>query len=97
MEFFLAAVEIGRNGYNGFDDLIASAKPAQMGNSFSFQTEDLAGLGAPGNFQFFRSHQGRHLDIVSQGRLDEGNRNPADNVVIRALEEFMFFNMNEDI
>ena len=68
-----------------------------MGNALSLKTEDLAVLGAPGNFQFFRSYQGRHLDIVSQGRLDKGNRNPADNVVIGALEEFMFFDVDENI
>ena len=95
--FLLPPVEVCGDGHDGFDDLIAPAETAEMGDAFPFQAEDLAALGAPGDFQLFRSRERWHLDAVPQGRLNEGYGHPADDVVIGSLEEFVFLHMDEDI
>jgi len=96
-QFFLLFAEVGGDGDDRLDNLVAPPEAADVGNSLSLQPEGLAGLRAPGNFQLLRARERWCLDRGAQGRLDEGDGDAAMNVVADASEEFMVVHVDEDV
>jgi len=70
-QLFLFPIQLSRYRYHRFNDLVPPSKTPQVGNALASQTERLAGLGSPGDFQLLVSHKRRHFDRGAQGRLDE--------------------------
>ena len=78
-------------------DLIASSVTPNRRNPLALKTENLSGLGSLRNAEFLFSVQGRNSDLAAQGRLDKGDRNLADHVMIVALKKLMGLHVNEDV
>src|SRR5690606_30316447 len=83
----LTLVEIDRRLHRHPAHQVASTATAHGRNALAAQTEQLAGLGALGNFQLYPAIQSRHFQLTAQCRVGEADRHFAVQVLAVALED----------
>src|ERR1044071_7648270 len=65
--------------------------------SFALHTENFAGLRAGRNFHFDLAFECRHVNLSTQGRLDEADRYIANDVEIFPDKDRVRLHMNDDV
>src|SRR5919199_1434776 len=77
--------------------LVATAHAAQVRDAFLAQTEGLARLRARGNGEHLAPVDGRHLRLVAESSLREGDRQLIEDVAPFALEEGVGLDLEHDV
>src|SRR5919204_1247288 len=77
--------------------LVATAHAAQVRDAFLAQTECLARLRARGNGEHLAPVDGRHLHLVAESSLREGDRQLVEDVAPFALEEGVGLDLEHDV
>src|ERR687885_82083 len=77
--------------------LVAPAHAAQVRDAFLAQTEGLARLRARGNSEHLAPVDGRHLHLVAEGSLREGDRQLVEDVAPFALEEAVGLDLEHNV
>ena len=94
-ELFLALVEVLRREHLDDHMLVTASCSPQMRNAALTQAQDFAGLRASRYLDFHRAINGRHLYLVAQSGLYEGNRHFHNHIIAIALENLM--RLDEDV
>ena len=78
---------MGRLDLNGHQ--MGARGPALGGKPHSHKGELSPGLGSRRDSQYFLTMKGGDVDLISEGRLEDGNRKVHQNIVAKALENFV--------
>src|SRR5205085_1066947 len=76
---------------------VAAPTAAERGHAVAFQAEDRAGLCARRDFQILLSFERRHTHLRAERGLREGDGDRGVEVVSLPLEDFVLFDVDDDV
>src|SRR5580704_7457471 len=86
-----------RRNHHADAEVQISAPAVRIGQSLALLAEDLSGLRALRNFQFFLTLQCRHANLVAQRRLRKTDGNFADQIRPAPLEKVVLLHFQKNV
>ncbi len=98
LEFgFLGVIEMGGDFDGDAGEEVAGAVALDVFDAVAFEAEDGVVLGAGGDFDVGLAGEGGDFEFSAEGGLDEADGDFADEVVVFAGEDFVGFDVEDDV